>query len=346
MNGKCAQVLVVFAIASTLSAAAMAQSDDRSRQDEAPVIDTTWLRNRQARPTPADELLEALRRKRPISDLIYPVGVAADAGSAKRSSLLPEGATVIDVSGSLVAEADRWSFAFDSTGTEASIHLLPNANLDTMVRTARGASAAIRFAVSGEVTVFEGENYLIVRSVSRAAPLAVPTGVPSVKPESATPVDPVPGRGAPPAKAAADPTTPKDSDAVAPVADVLSALRNREPEKAMPIAPLPRANPRGSGAVGSGSLVADGTPVVRRPGRLIRDGTWWTFVFESDHPERPEPPLKLLPSQGVQQMVQASKRDNSGLVFLVSGEMTLFEDENYLLPRAVIRRINMGNLTK
>jgi hypothetical protein len=69
-------------------------------------------------------------------------------------------------------------------------------------------------------------------------------------------------------------------------------------------------------------------------------------VFESDHPEYPEPPMKLLPNQSVELMLRASARGGGGLVFVVSGEVTLFEGENYLLPRVAMRRIDTGNTRK
>ena len=56
--------------------------------------------------------------------------------------------------------------------------------------------------------------------------------------------------------------------------------------------------------------------------------------------------MKVLPNQSVEMMLDASKRDNHGLVFLVSGEITLFEGENFLLPTIAMRRIDTGNLRK
>jgi hypothetical protein len=70
------------------------------------------------------------------------------------------------------------------------------------------------------------------------------------------------------------------------------------------------------------------------------------MLFESDHPEHPEPPMRLLPNHGVGFMVRSLERGGPGLVFVVSGEITAFEGDNYLLPRSVTQRIEMGNLRK
>jgi hypothetical protein len=91
-------------------------------------------------------------------------------------------------------------------------------------------------------------------------------------------------------------------------------------------------------------MLPDGAALVDRPGRLMDEGRWWIFVFESDDPEYPEPPMRLLQNQNVQLMVEASEQGDHGLVFVVSGEVTVFNGENYLLPRVVMRRIDSGNL--
>jgi hypothetical protein len=69
-------------------------------------------------------------------------------------------------------------------------------------------------------------------------------------------------------------------------------------------------------------------------------------VFESDHPDRPEPPIKLLPNKSLEFMVRTSERESIGLVFLVSGEATVFQGENYLLSRVAMQRIDTGNLRR
>jgi len=45
-------------------------------------------------------------------------------------------------------------------------------------------------------------------------------------------------------------------------------------------------------------------------------------------------------------MVKESQHRSGGVVFTVSGEVTLFEGENYLLPRVTTRRADTGNLRR
>ena len=111
-------------------------------------------------------------------------------------------------------------------------------------------------------------------------------------------------------------------------------------------------------------------------GTATDGGPWWTFVFESDHPDHPELPMKLLPNKNVELMVQTFSAGDTpdegddGLaaggtltagrmlasgellaaggtqVFVVSGEVTAFRGENYLLPRVAMRMTDTGNLRK
>ena len=90
----------------------------------------------------------------------------------------------------------------------------------------------------------------------------------------------------------------------------------------------------------------DGSPLVERPGRLTSSPDGWLFVFESDRPDYPEPPMALLLNMNTQLMVEALAQGPTGLVFLVSGEVTSFSGRNYLLPRVARRRIDDGNLRK
>jgi len=328
---------------------------------ERTVLDTTWLQDRDEGQTTADELLRALRRKRPIYDLIQPLGGRSESDRAASRMLLPEGASIVGRSGWLKRDGDWWTFEFDPAEGPRAIKLLPNVNLETLVRTVRGSTIPVKFVLSGEVTSFRGENFVIARGVSRFVPPARSEGLPESGADGRSPGKPesqpkqlgtemhAPARGGAAADTAAGADKPPSGASLAAgtqVEDVLSALRNREPETPLPIAPPPAELMPEHRAAASLTLMADGTPLVRRPGRLVHEGLWWTFVFESDHPERPEPPIKLLPSQGVERMTKTAERESNGLVFLLSGEVTLFEDENYLLPRMVIRRIDAGNLTK
>ena len=276
----------------------------------------------------AEDVLRALQLRRPVNDVIPPGSRAArDAVPANTIPsdrlLLPEGLSVVGRTGRLSSEGQWWIFAFDDDASLPPIKLLPNANLELMVGTLRGASVPVRFTVAGELTVFEGENFLLPRTALRAAGDA---DTPAQK-----------GDAAP-----SPPRVPPDATAE----DVLATMQALQPKEAILPLGATAADEKGrSRSAGySGSYMSDGSPLMNRVGRLVRQGSWWTFVSDSDRPEQPEPPLRLLPNQGVERMVRESL--HGGGVFLVSGEVTSFDGENYLLTRVATRRVDTGNLRK
>jgi hypothetical protein len=311
------------------------------------------------RPT-AEELLDAMQHHRPVNEPILPVGVDRDSFRIEPKNLLPEGNAVVSQGGYLGRDGQWWTFRFDSGDDASLLRVLPNATLEVMVRTAAGTSSPVRFVISGETTVFDEDNYLLVRVVRRAReaaapapPLATPdSGHDALSPQD-QPAQPERPGEAPATATATEPADSTGSGATA-VEDVLAAMQEQQPGERIivppTVAPTPEAPTESVAAMRGGAaartLLPDGTPLIRRAGRVIRDDPWWTFVFESDQPGHPEPPMKLLPNQSVELMLRATQREDRGIVFLVSGETTLFQGENYLLPHMATARRASGNFTK
>jgi len=273
-----------------------------------------------ASPT-AEDMLKALRRSRPVNEVIIPEsGVWSGDGSPRRK-LWPEGWAVVDRSGRLTRDDKWWAFAFEPDEGDPPVRLIPNANLEVMVRTAIHATNPVTFVMSGQSTVFGDRNYLLVRSVMReretgAAPSPVDAPAPAAK------------------------TVSTD----APVEDVLSVLKS-ETSETDPMDTRTRI-----AAVDAASaakpLRPDGANVINRPARAVRNGSLYQLVFESDHPDNPEPPLTLLPNQHMSRVIAATEAENLGVVFIVSGEITQFQGENFILVHAATRRLDSGNFHK
>ncbi len=273
---------------------------------------------------PAEQILRALQRQRPQNEVVAPGSAAGYTGAwtpPKKPLLWPDGFSLVAKTGSLRQDSDRWWLDFDSGQGETppSIELLPNGNLEVMVRMVSGSPAPIRFSVSGELTVFEGRNLLLIRAASRTTPLAA-------------------------ADQAAGPATPRiRSDAAAE--DVLGKLRLQSPEATvLPPSAGDYAVRAARDGEASGPILADGAPVVHRVGRLLRHEGGWTLVSDSQRADSREAPLRLLPNQALEAMVRQTQGGSAGLVFIVSGEATLCFGRNYLLARAATRRIDLGNL--
>lgn len=289
-----------------------------------------------AQPT-AEDVLKALRHRRPANEVIPPGSRAArDAVSANSRPadrlLMPEGLSLVGRTGRLSQEGQWWVFAFDDDASVPSMKLLPNASLEMMVGAFRGAPAPIRFSISGELTVFDGENYLLPRTALRAAGTANQTAAH----ESSAAND---GSGKSPPSARPRPDASAE--------EVLAAMQAQKPlEAVLPPGASPSDGEGPTGAVtDSDSLAPDGTPLMNRIGRLVRQGSWWTLVSDSDRPDQPDRPLRLLPNQSVESMVRGTQHSGGG-VFTVSGELTMFDGENYLLTRVATRRVDTGNLRR
>ncbi len=302
----------------------------------APMFQTSLAQtpNNTTRPPTADEVLRALQRTRPVNPVIQPASRMTRPQQGPRPSLMAEGTSVVQRSGTLVEVGSWWTFQADEPEAAPPLKLLPDATLEMMVRMVRNATTPIRFIVSGELTVFQNENYLMPRIATRSANRPAPPSIEADGKPTGQQNARTPGAGQPVA-----------SDAAAE--DVLAKLQAQEAEEVILAPSSFESQPlRGRSPAMPANLLLDGSALVARPGRIVRRESWWTVVFESDHPDNPEPPMILLPNQGVERMVRLATAGGAGVVFLVSGEVTAFEGENYLLPRSVARRIDTGNVRK
>lgn len=91
-------------------------------------------------------------------------------------------------------------------------------------------------------------------------------------------------------------------------------------------------------------LFPDGYRIVDRPGRLTREGDYYTFTFESRGQGTPELPIRLLPNRLLEDMEIVSEGGTKSVVFLISGELTEYHGVNYLLIQKLLTRPNLGNL--
>lgn len=281
----------------------------------------------------AEDILKALKQRRPFNEVIAPVGLTLqDIQKTKQiRKLLPEGWTLVDRTGRLEKKDDWWYFVFEPALGDLPIKLLHNSKLEQMVRTVVHADTKVVFSISGEMTVFKGENYLLTRMAMR--PLETVNIIPDE-----------PAAGSNQNQSAPQ---PEDIAIDATVEDVLSKMKNLKPTQSLVGFKEPQWPDESYKEATSGRpVLADGTPFIRRAGRLFERESWWEFAPESDHPDHPEPPMRLLPNKNTELMVRAWDRNNIGLVYIVSGEVTLFNGENYLLPKVAIRRIHSGNLRK
>lgn len=254
-------------------------------------------------------------------------------GIALRPSSLPEGTFLIERPGRLIeAPGGRRVFvpgAADRVAGEGPMLVLPSATLERLELALTGAGAEPGVRVSGTVFVYHGRPHLLVSSylLGEASP---PTTTAAPEAEAAT--------------RAASPEGERVPESLLDDPDVRGLLEELEAAR-----PAAGADPRG-GAAGAGGVagepvaggvppVPDGTPVVRRRGRLVRTGEGaWAFVFDNDTDDRlGSESMVVMPCLLLQRMERQALTDGDAHELIVSGRIHTHRGQAYLLPTMMLR---------
>jgi hypothetical protein len=233
-------------------------------------------------------------------------------------------------------------------GDDLDRRLLPCELMEQM-ETLAARTPGTRFRVSGETTVFEGHVYLLPTKVT-----VLPHGAPSAPipaSESKSVASP-----AGPTNAAAAPGSPRP--ATAPAAadkpgaptsdDLLKALLSDNAGRPIQTVPVLPDSPKPASVAPAGAGVlpaARGEVVADRLVRIVPDpqGRWWIAAFEADNTLQ-EPPMRLLPCTMLAKAKSLAGEARPGRmrVFRVSGKVTRYEGNRYLLLRKVMVELNLG----
>lgn len=270
--------------------------------------------------------------------------------------LLPEG-YVVAMREARVIKGDRWWLVdlAEVEGMPAAppLRVLPNQRLAMLEAVVAHAQVPPPFLVTGRVTEFLGSNYLLIENLEEVAPPPAPI----VEPPDAEPADESPATTQP---AGAEPTAEEVMQQLlqhkkvrpvvlpdsVPVVGEATEKKTESPEEgdgaerdaAEETSPAPSGDAnRDQPAWPEESLLVD------RAGRIIAGDKWWTFVFEDlgKHPNRK--PIRLLPNRLLENAIALSGGGTEGTVFIVSGELTLHNEVNYLLLRKLLVRRDLGN---
>ena len=195
-----------------------------------------------------------------------------------------------------------------------------------MVTYARTANQAAEFGITGPVTEYRGENYVLVKDVTILGR------------RSATP----PKADSPDSDSTSEPSIlqqlEQGATTVRPLRPASDNSGSQGPSATEP-SPRPVALSRDNGG-----LLHEGTRVSGRVGRLVRESDWWVFVFESDSETPADVPVRLLPNLSLSSVEDLAAAASRSPIFVVSGELTVHGARNYMLIRRFRIRREDGNI--
>jgi hypothetical protein len=143
-----------------------------------------------------------------------------------------------------------------------------------------------------------------------------------------------------------------------PAEQVLNELLQRRADHPLiePARPSSAGGPRERSArpvgtapgVGKGQLKREGQFVVRRRGRMKRAtggaASPWMFTFDADRANLDDPPMYLMPCRMLEDMEQIVRDRGESVAFIISGQVFVYHNANYLLPTLMELAADRGNL--
>jgi len=267
------------------------------------------------------EPAEAILLDRPAVPVSLPRRHAEPA--APRPNLPPEGTQITEVRAGLLFDASSGWHVLEFqdqavAGRFGSPRVLPCRLLQRMEQLlADGGPNA--FLLSGETTAYQDATYVLLRNVAVVEPASAPGGPP---PEPQ------------PASSAATGDGPLTAQGVAE--RLLSQKRQRR--LALPVDEQSPGQEVSAAPSGPEALPPErGNMIVDRLVRVLPDstGAWWEVRFEADN-SLGEPPLRVLPGR----FLQVAQKLGGKL--RITGEMTHYKGQSYILLRKVLRERQLG----
>jgi hypothetical protein len=246
--------------------------------------------------------------------------------------LLPDDYVFAGVDGKLIQTApDKWAFEFESAanigGVEIkagqTLEMLGSSTLEKMAADAKERNAAM-FRIWAKVTKFEGKNYLFVVYYLSLRKIDQPTGG-TVKNE--------------PNKTGQAVNAPNDVVNIPP--EIVALLKTSEV--------LPTTEAQATRA--EELQLKQDTIFANRAGRVaVRNGgstalTTGDYVFEADALGRGvgKFAIKLLPCQKLEDAILQVRSESNPVRFNISGILTKYKGEQYLLLQKATRMYSYGN---
>ncbi|MFM1805392.1 MAG: hypothetical protein RL136_2271 [Planctomycetota bacterium] len=262
-----------------------------------------------------------------------------------RLPLLREGSAIARVTGDLTQDPDEKVWLFRPLEPEAGtirreFVLLPSPVLEDMLRTERIAGAPVQFEMSGRVFIYHGRNFLL----PDFAPVIM-------RFDAATGERPAASEATQPAPSGDDRFVPAEGDganAEAREDAIVDEIERRLEERAgrapqaRPASSPSRTDASDDAASEAATVLANGTRLTRRLGRLSRDpqtGSWRFVPTQSTG--RGDPSIELLPCLLLERLEGAARENDAAPAILLSGTVYAYEGRTYLMPTS-FRRAREG----
>ena len=235
--------------------------------------------------------------------------------AVKQASLLPEGTIVTQAKGVISPAGTGRGMMLQLVGADApadgrvrSFTLLPSRMLENMERLHQTDPQEV-LTVTGALTLYDGRNWLLPVQVEREMapaqrdePDTTPT-LPEVTLEEA-----------------------QDAGDDESIADIVADLESA-------VGTLRRGVRSADTTSADQALVADDLVIVSRRGRMSRHPSGaWVLLLDADSGHTADPPLVLLPSRVLGEIVRYVRRRGPGESLLVSGTVQHYRNRRYLLP--------------
>jgi hypothetical protein len=235
--------------------------------------------------------------------------------ATKQAPLLPEGTIVTQAKGVLSPAKTGRGMVLRLIGTDAATDgsvrlftLLPSRMLERLEQL-HDTNPLEAITITGALTLYDGQNWLLPIQVEREmvaskrdVPDTTPT-LPEVTLENA-----------------------QDAGDDESIADIVADLESA-------VGTLRRGVRSAQTTSSDAALVADDLVIVSRRGRISRhpSGTW-VLLLDADSSHHADPPLVLLPSRVLAEIVRHVRRNGPGESLLVSGTVQHYRNRRYLLP--------------
>ena len=254
----------------------------------------------------------------------------------KKPRLPPEGSKIVDRLCRISTDRSGWVLTrFPPEGDRKAIRprwALPNETLEA-IETCHAKNPKLMFRISGEMTVYGDNSFILIRRVAIVEPEAKAAAV-RTQPESST-------QPSPATQPTTHPTTAPSS------ADLMKALLS---EKNPTPVILPRRNKKiDASRVASVAPGARGDVIEPATARLVVDrlvtvqqtgqARWRQATFEADNTLR-EPPVLLLPCR----LLAFAEVQPPNTRLRVTGEITNYKHKRYMLLRKVFVERKMNRL--